>query len=260
MTSRRPYWFSKTIKRRPCWCAKPVLRELNSFLMKTLSFVPINLHRHRPREWKRWLSIKLNTPHISLCYFWRYIDTSTLIKIICKLSPKLWVIHSVLLNMFLLLRFFSGFDLICLNLYSLIYATSSLISGLLISDLFLLFHALLVLNYTTTFNPLYYRKIFLMHFRLEQGSNVVFNHLNEKKFYRRHVCLKCTDFFYTLRGKRRWRYWCRMKICLFSSSFFIITIHNTTRKTNKIQCAVFLTSTSSTRKGSRKEVHYLRLK
>ena len=181
MTSRRPYWFSKTIIRRPCWCAKPILWELNSFLMKTLSFVPINLHRHRPCEWKRWLSIKLNTPHISLCYFWRYIDTSTLIKIICKLSPKLWVIHSVLLNMFLLLRFFSGFDLICLNLYSLIYATSSLISGLLISDLFLLFHALLVLNYTTTFNPLYYRKIFLMHFRLEQGSNVVFNHLNEKK-------------------------------------------------------------------------------
>ena len=123
----------------------------------------------------------LYTPHISLCYFWRYIDTSTLIKIICKLSPKLWVIHSVLLNMFLLLRFFSGFDLICLNLYSLIYATSSLISELLISDLFLLFHALLVLNYTTTFNPLCYRKIFLMHFRLEQGSNVVFNHLNEKK-------------------------------------------------------------------------------
>ena len=119
MTSRRPYWFSKTIKRRPCWCAKPTLWELNSFLMKTLSFVPINLHRHRPREWKRWLSIKLNTPHISLCHFWRYIDTSTLIKIICKLSQKLWVIHSVLLNMFLLLRF-SGFDLICLNLYTLV--------------------------------------------------------------------------------------------------------------------------------------------
>ena len=84
--------------------------------------------------------------------------------------------------MFLLLRFFSGFDLICLNLYTLKYATSSLISGLLISDLFLLFHALLVLNYTTTFNPLYYRKIFLMRFRLQQGSNVVFNHSNEKTF------------------------------------------------------------------------------
>ena len=34
MTSRRPYW-----------CPKPVLWELNFFLMQTLSFVPINLHR-----------------------------------------------------------------------------------------------------------------------------------------------------------------------------------------------------------------------
>ena len=39
--------------RRPCWCAKPILWELNSFLMQTLSFVPINLHRCWPREWKR---------------------------------------------------------------------------------------------------------------------------------------------------------------------------------------------------------------
>ena len=34
MTSRRPYW-----------CPKTILWELNSFLMQTLSFVPINLHR-----------------------------------------------------------------------------------------------------------------------------------------------------------------------------------------------------------------------
>ena len=33
MTSRRPYWCFKTIKRRPCWCPKPILWELNSFLM-----------------------------------------------------------------------------------------------------------------------------------------------------------------------------------------------------------------------------------
>ena len=52
MTSRRPYWCPKTMKRRPCWCPKPVLFELNSFLMQTLSFVPINLHRCWPREWK----------------------------------------------------------------------------------------------------------------------------------------------------------------------------------------------------------------
>ena len=52
MTSRRPYWCSKTMKRRPCWCPKPVLWELNSFLMQTLSFVPINLHTCWPREWR----------------------------------------------------------------------------------------------------------------------------------------------------------------------------------------------------------------
>ena len=45
MTSRRPYWCPKTMKRRPCWCPKRVLWELNSFLMQTLSFVPVNLHR-----------------------------------------------------------------------------------------------------------------------------------------------------------------------------------------------------------------------
>ena len=32
------------MKWRPCWCPKPVLWELNSFLMPTLSFVPMNLH------------------------------------------------------------------------------------------------------------------------------------------------------------------------------------------------------------------------
>ena len=52
MTSRRPYWCSKTMKRRPCWCPKPSLRELNSFLMQTLSFVPINLQICWPRERK----------------------------------------------------------------------------------------------------------------------------------------------------------------------------------------------------------------
>ena len=38
--------------RRPCWCPKPVPWELNSFRMQTLSFVPINLLRCWPREWK----------------------------------------------------------------------------------------------------------------------------------------------------------------------------------------------------------------
>ena len=33
ITSWQPYWISKTIKRRPCWCTKPILWEFNSFLM-----------------------------------------------------------------------------------------------------------------------------------------------------------------------------------------------------------------------------------
>ena len=45
MTSRRPYWCPKPMKRRPCWCPKLILWELVSFLMQTLSFVQINLHR-----------------------------------------------------------------------------------------------------------------------------------------------------------------------------------------------------------------------
>ena len=52
MTSRRPYLSPKTIKRRPCWCPKPIQWELNSLLTQTLSFVPINLHRCWSREWK----------------------------------------------------------------------------------------------------------------------------------------------------------------------------------------------------------------
>ena len=57
MTSRRPYWCPKTMKRRPCWCPKPVLWELHSFLMQTLSFVPIYLHRCWPREWKHSIEV-----------------------------------------------------------------------------------------------------------------------------------------------------------------------------------------------------------
>ena len=49
MTSRRPFW--------PCWCTKTTLWELNSFLMKKLSFVPINYHRCQPRECMKTLYI-----------------------------------------------------------------------------------------------------------------------------------------------------------------------------------------------------------
>ena len=57
MTSRRPYWCPKTMKRRSCGCPKPILWELNSFLMQTLSFVPINLHGRWPREWKHFICL-----------------------------------------------------------------------------------------------------------------------------------------------------------------------------------------------------------
>ena len=48
--------------RRPCWCPKPVPWELNSFRMQTLSFVPINLHRCWPREWKHYILPTVKNP------------------------------------------------------------------------------------------------------------------------------------------------------------------------------------------------------
>ena len=59
MTSRRPYW-----------CPKTILWELNSFLMQTLSFVPINLHRCWSREWKH------SIPQIYLWIPDKYSSTS----------------------------------------------------------------------------------------------------------------------------------------------------------------------------------------
>ena len=44
MTSRQPYWCSKTMKRLPRWCSKPVLCERNLLHMLKLSLVPINLY------------------------------------------------------------------------------------------------------------------------------------------------------------------------------------------------------------------------
>ena len=60
MTSRRPCWCPTSMNRRPCWCPKPILWELNSFLMQTLSSVPINLPRCWPREWKHSIAIRLS--------------------------------------------------------------------------------------------------------------------------------------------------------------------------------------------------------
>ena len=100
MTSRRPYWCPKTMKRRPCWCPKPVLWELNSFLTQTLSFVPINLHRCRSREWKHSIASLLQR----LCN-WRilgryHLHKPTQEEILCR-SKKLlaWWEYYPLQNM-----------------------------------------------------------------------------------------------------------------------------------------------------------------
>ena len=61
---QRPYWYPKTMKRRPCWGPKPILWELNSFLLQTLSFVPTNLHRCWPREWKHSIDLIHDTRHL----------------------------------------------------------------------------------------------------------------------------------------------------------------------------------------------------
>ena len=37
MKSRPPYLCPQTIKRRPCWCPDPILRELNAIIMQTFS-------------------------------------------------------------------------------------------------------------------------------------------------------------------------------------------------------------------------------
>ena len=64
MTSLRPYWCPNTMERRPCWCPKPILWEL-SFVMQTLSFVPINLYRCWSRAWKHSPSLQLLRKRLS---------------------------------------------------------------------------------------------------------------------------------------------------------------------------------------------------
>ena len=76
MMSRWPYWCPTTIKRWPCWCPKPILWELNSFLMQTLSFVPINLHRCWPGEWKH-----------SICSTYDFDPEAKTIILSCTFSP-----------------------------------------------------------------------------------------------------------------------------------------------------------------------------
>ena len=57
MTSRQPYWCSKTKKRRPYWCTKPLLRELNSIFMQNSSFVFVKQSSRWSRESKRAIAL-----------------------------------------------------------------------------------------------------------------------------------------------------------------------------------------------------------
>ena len=82
LTSWQPYWCPETMKRRPCWCTKPILWELNSFLMYTLSFVPINLNGCWPREWKRFVWKMKVSYHISGKQGWRSGESARL--------PPMW--------------------------------------------------------------------------------------------------------------------------------------------------------------------------
>ena len=52
MTSRRPFWFSLTMKRWPYWCSKPVLWESNSFFSLILSLFSSNEVAYMlPQDW-----------------------------------------------------------------------------------------------------------------------------------------------------------------------------------------------------------------
>ena len=118
MTSRRPYWCRKTMKLRPCWCPKPVLWELNSFLMLTLSFVPINLHRCWPREWKHSIvtsaarfsfSHKINSLWITVQPFFMYIN---------RKKKTRWLEHMNFIFSWWKTIFYSLAELVCKILFS----------------------------------------------------------------------------------------------------------------------------------------------
>ena len=81
MTSRQPYWCTKPMKRRPCWCPnnfvpkvfplkkalgrrlgvpKQTCRTSILFLSKHYLLDPINLHSCWPQEWKRTQGIMIS--------------------------------------------------------------------------------------------------------------------------------------------------------------------------------------------------------
>ena len=71
MTPHSPYCCPKTLKRRPCWSSKPMLRELNLFWYKTFSFVLMNLHSFWPPKGKP--SIYFDSIFISGAIFFLFV-------------------------------------------------------------------------------------------------------------------------------------------------------------------------------------------
>ena len=65
MTSRQPCWYSKTMQPRPFWCSKPILWELNSFLMWTLSLANALLAQNEP--WNALLPTRVIKIYV-ICY------------------------------------------------------------------------------------------------------------------------------------------------------------------------------------------------
>ena len=71
MTSRRPYlWTKQWIGGHVC-VQKKILRELNSFHMLKLSFIPSNLQSCWPRDWKRSRFDKQNNNFARAPYFYQ---------------------------------------------------------------------------------------------------------------------------------------------------------------------------------------------
>ena len=66
------------MKWRPCWCPKPVLWEWNSFLMPTISFVPIHLH----------------TGHVGENALYA-TSTFAIMHLICALSTHPQILHNL---------------------------------------------------------------------------------------------------------------------------------------------------------------------
>ena len=102
MTSCPTYWWPKIVKWRPCWCLKPILWELNLFLMQIFPFVQwiskaagrVTSHA----QWKRSILtrnsvLSISTMRISLIQLKNVLYNSEWLKL---LQLKLKIVSIVL--------------------------------------------------------------------------------------------------------------------------------------------------------------------